>query len=85
MNVTSGPRPSASKKTKTSALYQTKVSVAWTKIWPFIREVKSYLYKFLCTTCNREVSCAHISKATAYTVSNAKSLKSQLALPLQSI
>jgi hypothetical protein len=55
--------PAPSKRAKTGAgNYLTKFNVNWTKTWPFIQAVKTDSYKFLCTVCNRQVSCGHMGK-----------------------
>ena len=58
-------RPGPSKRAKTGAgTYQIKFKIEWKKSWPFIQEVKSDPYKFLCTICSRQVSCGHWVKQT---------------------
>jgi hypothetical protein len=85
--------PGPSKRAKTGAgTYQTKFKVEWKKSWPFIQEVKNDPYKFLCTLCNRQVSCGHMGKTDverhigkAMHKSNAKSMKSQSTLNFQPV
>ena len=56
-------KPGPSKKVKTGAgTYQTRFSMDWTRTQPFIREVKNNLYKFMCSICNRQVSCGHMGR-----------------------
>ena len=86
-------RPGPSKRAKAGAgTYQTKFKDEWTKTWPFIQEVKKDAYKFLCTICNRQVSCGHMGKTDVERhigkemhKSNAKSMKSQSTLHFQPV
>ena len=88
--------PGPSKRIKTSkkpgaAAYRTKFNHSWTKTWPFVREVKGDPYKFMCTTCGRQVACDHQGKrdverhiGKAMHQANAKSLKGQSTINFQS-
>ena len=90
--------PGPSKRVKTlkkagAAAYRTKFNHSWTKVFPFVREVKGDPYKFLCTVCGRHVSCDHQGKrdverhvGKAMHQSNANSLKAQrtISFPSQS-
>ena len=49
--------------TQGAAVYKTKFNKEWSKVHPFIKEVKGNTHKFLCTICSREVSCGHMGKA----------------------
>lgn len=49
-------------KMKGAAVYKTKFSSTWSKIYPFVQEVSGNPHKFLCSICNREVSCSHMGK-----------------------
>ena len=86
--------PGPSKRIKTckkvgAAALRTKFNHSWTKMWPFVREVKGVPYKFMCTTCGRQVACdqgkrdveRHIGKAMHQ--ANAKSLKGQRTINFQ--
>ena len=48
---------------KGAATYKTKFKKEWTKKWPFIQDVPSDKYKFICTICRREINCSHQGKA----------------------
>ena len=86
-------RPGPSKRAKTGAsTYQTKFKSEWKKTWPFLQEVKNDPYKFLCTICNRQVSCGHMGKtdverhiSKTMHKSNAKCMKSQSTLNFQPV
>ena len=84
-----GPGPSKRAKTGASA-YQTKFNADWTKTWPFVQAVKNDAYKFLCTICNRQVSCGHMGRcdverhiSKVMHKSNVKSMQSQSTLTFQ--
>ena len=49
-----------SKKSKGASTYKSKFNREWVKKWPFVKEVKGDPHKFLCCTCNRQVSCSHM-------------------------
>ena len=89
--------PGPSKRVKTlkkagAAAYRTKFNHSWTKVFPFVREVKGDPYKFLCTVCGRHVSCDHQGKrdierhGKAIHQNNIRSLKAQrtISFPSQS-
>ena len=53
--------PDPKRKYRGSALYNTtKYDRAWRDSYPCVQAVKNDPYSFLCTTCNKVVSCNHM-------------------------
>jgi len=79
--LSSGP---SKQKAGGAAMYKTKFNKDWMKKWPFICEVPNNVFKFRCTMCSRDVSCAHVEKndverhiSKAMHKANVKALHSQ--------
>ena len=52
--------PDAKRRYKGSAVYNTKYDRAWRESYPCIQPVRRDPYSFLCTVCNKAVSCSHM-------------------------
>ena len=52
--------PGPKRKYRGSALYNTKYDRAWRDSYPCVQAVENDPYSFLCTTCNKVVSCNHM-------------------------
>lgn len=54
------PRSAAGKNVvRGAAYYKTKFNKEWMKKYPYIQVVKSDPHSFLCTICNKKISCKH--------------------------
>ena len=89
-----GPSSKKPKLTKMrgAAAYRTKFNKEWMQKYLFIREVRGDAYSFLCTICERQVSCSHQGKrdvelhiGKAMHQANVKAKKLQSTLPFRAM